>query len=180
MREESDAGRFRRRRRRGSAPFVVADTSPLIALAAAGVLDVLRSLFGEVTISRAVREEVRAGGERPGVAELEHALRSGWIRVAPTPMATWRLAALDPGEASTIALADRRGGSGLVLMDDALGLAQAEASSLETLDTAALLLRAKRERLVDAVRPLLDELARKGFTVPEDRARWALEQADER
>lgn len=50
--------------------LVVADASPLIGLAAAGAFDLLRRLFGQVTITDSVRDEVLAGGERPGAREL--------------------------------------------------------------------------------------------------------------
>ena len=46
--------------------LVAADASPLIGLAAAGAFDLLRRLFGEVTVTNAVRDEVLAGRELPG------------------------------------------------------------------------------------------------------------------
>ncbi len=159
--------------------LVAADASPLIGLATAGALDLLRGLFGTVIISRAVRDEVMAGGERPGAAELSAAMRAGWIRVAPTPMATWRSAELDVGEASTLALAEERGDSALVLMDDALGRERAAQRGIPLMDVADVLLAAKRGGLVDGIGPLLERLARKGFTVAEGRVRDVLEQAGE-
>jgi predicted nucleic acid-binding protein len=154
------------------ARFVVADSSPLIGLAAAGVFNVLRELFGTVMVTRLVKEEVTRGAELPGASELDDALRSGWIRVAPTPLETWRFAELDAGEASTIALAARHDGA-LVLMDDLRGRAEAAALGLEVLDVAALLLAAKRAGLVGPLRPLVARLAKRGFTLHED-ARSAL------
>jgi predicted nucleic acid-binding protein len=147
--------------------FVVADSSPLIGLAAAGVFGVLRELFGTVMITRLVKEEVTRGADLPGAAELEGALRSGWIRVAPTPLETWRFAELDAGEASTIALAAQHDGA-VVLMDDLRGRAQAAALGLEVLDMAALLLAAKRAGLVTALQPLVAQLAKRGFTLHEE------------
>jgi predicted nucleic acid-binding protein len=152
--------------------FVAADASPLIGLAAAGVLAVLRELFGTVVITRLVKEEVTARGPRPGARELDTAMREGWIRVAPTPLETWQFVEIDAGEASTIALAAQHEGA-LVLMDDSEGRAQAANRGLEVLDLAGLLLAAKRAQLIDAVRPLVSRLARRGFTIPED-ARLAL------
>ena len=46
--------------------LVVADASPLIGLAAAGAFDLLRRLYGQVTITVSVHDEVLAGGDRPG------------------------------------------------------------------------------------------------------------------
>ena len=158
--------------------LVVADASPLIGMAAAGVFDLLRELFGTVTITRLVKDEVTARGDLPGAQELDAAMREGWVRVAPAPLETWRFAQIDPGEASTIALATQREGA-LVLMDDALGREQAAAVGLEVLDLAGLLLAAKRARLIDAVEPLVARLAQRGFTLPQDARRALLHAAGE-
>lgn len=126
--------------------FVVADASPLIGLAAARAFHVLRELYGTVTITRLVKDEVTGHADRPGARELTAAMREGWIRVAPAPPETWAFPALDSGEASTIALA-RAHANSLVLMDDALGREQAAALGLEVLKTADVLLAAKRAGL---------------------------------
>jgi predicted nucleic acid-binding protein len=158
--------------------FVAADASPLIGLAVAGAFPVLRELFGTVMITRLVKDEIMGHRDRPGAHELEAAMREGWIRVAPAPLETWRMTGIDAGEASTIALAEQHEGA-LVLMDDALGRAQAAALGLETHDLAGLLLRAKRARLVAAVRPLVARLARRGFTIPKEARRALLQEAGE-
>jgi predicted nucleic acid-binding protein len=157
---------------------VVADSSPLIGLATAGAFDVLRGLFGTVTITRLVKDEVTGRGDLPGAVELEDAMRAGWIRVAPTPLDTWGFAQLDSGEASTLAFALQRERA-LVLMDDVRGREQAAALGLEALGVAGVLLAAKRARLLRAVRPLLDRLARRGFTIPESALRETLAEAGE-
>jgi predicted nucleic acid-binding protein len=126
--------------------FVVADASPLIGLATARAFHVLRELYGTVTITRLVKDEVTGHADRPGARELEAAMREGWIRVAPTPPETWAFPALDFGEASTIALA-REHADTLVLMDDALGREQAAALGLDVLGVADVLEAAKRAGL---------------------------------
>ncbi len=160
------------------AKFVAADASPLIALAAAGELDLLRGLYDTVTITRLVKDEVTGRGDRPGAREIDAAMRSGWLRVAPAPPETCRLTQIEAGEASTLALAAEHDDA-LVLMDDALGRAQAAALRLEVLDLAGLLLAAKRAALLDAVRPLVARLARRGFTLPEEARRELLSAAGE-
>ena len=160
------------------ARFVAADASPLIGLAMAAAFDLLRGLFGTVTITRLVKDEVTARADRPGAHELDGAMRAGWIRVAPTPLATWRFDQIDAGEASTIALAAEHQGA-LVLMDDALGRAQAAAAGLEVIDLAGVLLAAKRAKLIDAVQPLVTRLAGRGFTLAEEARRTLLREAGE-
>jgi predicted nucleic acid-binding protein len=158
--------------------FVAADASPLIGLAAAGALPLLRELFGTVHITRLVKDEAAGDSRRPGARDLDLAMREGWLRVASVPAETWQIEGLDAGEASTIALAARRENS-LVLMDDALGRAEAAARGLELLDIAGLLLAAKRMRQIEAVRPLLARLERSGFTLPARARETLLREADE-
>jgi len=158
--------------------FVAADASPLIGLATAGLLHVLRDLYGTVTITRLVKDEIAGGPRRPGAKELDAAMRDGWLRVAPAPLETWRLTGIDAGEASTIALAARHEGA-LVLIDDALGRAQAAALGIEIVDVPGILLAAKRARLVRAVKPLVARLARRGFTMPDDARQSLLRDSGE-
>jgi predicted nucleic acid-binding protein len=160
------------------ARFVAADASPLIGLATAEALQLLRALFGTVTITRLVKDEITGQPHRRGAPELEAAMREGWIRVAPAPLQTWRFTGLDSGEASTIALAAQYDGA-LVLMDDALGRVQAAALGLELLDVAGVLLAAKHARLIKAVKPLVSRLARRGFTMPKESRSELLRQAGE-
>ena len=124
------------------ARLVAADASPLIGLATAGALGMLRELYGTVTITRLVKDEVTARNNLPGARELDAAMREGWIRVAPAPLATWGYAGIDAGEASTIALATQHRDA-VVLMDDTAGRAQAAALGLEVVDVAGLLLAAQ-------------------------------------
>jgi len=116
---------------------VVADSSLLIRMAAAGAFASLRERFGTVTISQLVKDEVTARPDLPGARELKNAMREGWIRVAPTPMSTWQHTDLDAGEASTLALAAERGGA-LVLIDDIRGRERAVELGLEALGYADL------------------------------------------
>jgi uncharacterized protein len=158
--------------------FVVADASPLIGLAVARAFHVLRELYGTVTITRLVKDEVTGHADRPGARELTTAMREGWIRVAPAPPETWAFPALDSGEASTIALA-REHADSLVLMDDALGREQAAALGLDVLGLTGVLLAAKRAGLVKTLRPLLQRLARRGFVLPDAEVKTALANAAE-
>ena len=52
---------------------------PLISLAKAARFGVLQQLFCKVTVTEAVRDEVRAGHNLPGSAELEAAVDAGWL-----------------------------------------------------------------------------------------------------
>ena len=159
--------------------FVAADASPLIGLAAAGAFDLLRRLFGTVTVTAAVRDEVMAGRELPGAQELAAAIRAGWIEVARNPRGTQLFPELDASEASTLMLAMKRGGECLVLMDEPRGRAQARARGIAVTGLAGVLLAAKRARLVKSVRPFFDRLARSDFRISGEIVRTVLEEAGE-
>jgi hypothetical protein len=157
--------------------LVAADASPLIGLAAAGAFELLRGLFGRVTVTEAVRDEVQAGADRPGARELAAAIRDGWIEVAPTPAGLEKLPELATGEASTLLLAQEHDGECLVLMDEKLGRARARALELSVTGLAGVLLEASRAGLVDDLRPLFDRLARSDFRISPDVVRAVLDEA---
>ena len=63
--------------------IVVADSSPLIFLAAVSQFALLRLYFSSLLIPTAVHQEViEAGRERPGAQETRKALEAGWIKIA--------------------------------------------------------------------------------------------------
>ncbi|HWY47310.1 MAG TPA: hypothetical protein VNX70_07995, partial [Bryobacteraceae bacterium] len=65
--------------------IVVSDSSPLIILARAKQLVLLREFYRQVVIPREVHNEVTvAGAGLPGAEEVRTA---SWIQVQPTPLA---------------------------------------------------------------------------------------------
>ena len=160
--------------------LVAADASPLIGLAAADAFELLERLFGRVTVTPEVRDEVLAGGELPGAAELVAAIASGWVEVAGARGDPGRFPELGAGEASTllIALAHPEDEC-LVLMDDALGRAQARALGIPVTGLAGVLLAARRARLVRRLRPLFERLERSNFRISNEIVRAVLEAAGE-
>lgn len=58
--------------------IVVSDTSPIVALARIGCLDLLRDLYKLVVVPRAVYDELRAGS-----AGLDAVLVASWIETRP-------------------------------------------------------------------------------------------------
>ena len=56
---------------------VVVDASPIIDLAKAGSLDLLRLLFGEVLVTDAVHAEVLDGNGLPSAPEIQATITDG-------------------------------------------------------------------------------------------------------
>jgi len=117
---------------------VFADSSFLIHAARLGAFDALRERFETLLITQLIKDEVMARPARPGAVELLAAMRAGWIRVVPTPLATWAHAGLDAGEASVLAAALERG-IALVLIDDVPGRERALELGLRVLGVGDVL-----------------------------------------
>jgi hypothetical protein len=83
----------------------VVNTSPLLALAAAGHLDVLRERFARVIVPYEVTQEIEVGGRTQFA--LEEFRSASWLdkRSAGIPVSPLLQSTLDPGEAAVVALA---------------------------------------------------------------------------
>ncbi|MDQ3702751.1 MAG: DUF3368 domain-containing protein [Chloroflexota bacterium] len=140
----------------------VADAGPLIALARAGVFDLLREVWQELVIPEAVHEEVvREGADRPGVREV---VRSGWIRVSAVADRTQLVrlpTSLHSGEREAIVLS--RELELLLLVDDSAARAEARRREIPTSGSLGTLVAAKGIGVIGSVRPVLDRLIAAGF-----------------
>jgi len=161
--------------------IVVSNTSPLTNLAAIGHFELLRKLFGEIHIANGVWEELNKGGRRhPGSREVENA---SWVHrheVSNQTVTALLRRDLDLGEAETLALAlELR--ADLVLLDEQEGRHAAIRLGLRPFGVLAVLLRAKRQREIGEIRPLLDALRQEaGFFLGDSLYRQVLEEAGEK
>jgi len=136
---------------------VVCNTSPLLYLHQVGHLDLLKSLYGEILVPPAVRDELREGRQRgfstPDVDAVS------WIRIQPLRERSLLPAVVDLGlgEAEAIALALLYPGS-LLILDDALGRRIAQLSELTFTGTLGILVRAKQAKFLQAVTPVVETL----------------------
>jgi hypothetical protein len=85
---------------------------------------------------------------------------------------------LDLGEAETIVLA-REMNADWVLMDERKGRRKLTQLGLKKIGTVGLLLKAKQEGLLPAIRPELEELRQRGFSVSQSVMDAVLRQANE-
>jgi predicted nucleic acid-binding protein len=126
--------------------IVVSDSSPLITLARAQQLDLLRKFYGQITIPRKVHEEVTvAGAGLPGAEEVR---RAAWIQVEPNPSepsASLKAACsgLGSGEISAIYLASSLNAE-LILIDEERARRAAKSSGLSVAGSIAVLERGAR------------------------------------
>jgi uncharacterized protein len=138
--------------------IVVSNSSPLVSLAAIGRLDLLRELYGTITIPQAVHDEVVVQGlGRPGSSEVQ---TLEWIvrRDVDDPNVVTALEGkLDRGEAEAIALAAELQAD-LLLMDERLGRTEAARFGLRFIGILGVLIEAKGRGLLQRIEPILDEL----------------------
>ena len=148
-------------------PVCVPDTSCLIHLERIERLDLLRALYDDIRIPPAVRNEY---GSMPTGID-----RAG----APSrPLVRLLRRTVDAGEAEVIALGSEWDTAHVVL-DDAAARQEATDLGLTVVGTVGLIIRAKQNGHVTAVRPLLDALHGTGFWMSEALYQHALRQADE-
>jgi predicted nucleic acid-binding protein len=136
--------------------FVV-DSSPLILLAKIEALELLDRLADEIAIPAAVRAEVAK--QSAFSLELGRFSKSVVPNVAvPEEVAGWDLGA---GETQVLAFAAAHPGHEAVL-DDLEARRCGRSLGVPLTGTLGIILRAKQAGLVEAARPLVDELVRKG------------------
>lgn len=166
-----------------SAVRAVTDAGPVIHLSWIDCLDVLDTLFEEVLLPEAVRDEVLAAPPgTPGLDHIRAALGRGHLRA--TAVATGRavpaaLTALGAGEREAILLTEQLG-TDLLITDDATARRAASARDIRSTGTLGVLKEARGQGLIPAVVPFLLELRRRGqwfseeliqATLREERAR---------
>jgi predicted nucleic acid-binding protein len=158
--------------------LIIADTGPLIALAISGQLQVLQKLFEQILIPEAVHSELSINSSRPGALALAAALDAGWLKtVAAEPPAKRLLHTLDQGEAEAITLAVQENLP--LLIDEARGRIAARKEGVRFFGTGALLIQAKHQKLIPAVKPILDLMKDAGYRISDPLRKEILKRAGE-
>lgn len=135
--------------------LVVSNSSPLLALAQIGLLDLLRQLHTTVLMPPAVARE-----STPSIPVRPH-----WLVEQPLggPLDPRVLrASLHPGEREALTLAMERSADWVVL-DERSARSVAEALGHPVVGAIGVLIQAKRHGLLPLVRPSLDALLATGF-----------------
>ncbi|WGZ95550.1 MAG: DUF3368 domain-containing protein [Candidatus Thiothrix putei] len=139
--------------------ITVCNSTPIISLSSVGRLDLLRDVFGEIIIAEAVYREIKAK-QSYGYREID----ADFITVCAVQDMAERSRLreeLDHGEAETILLAKEIQAT-RVIIDENIGYAIARREGLHVVRTLSILLKAKDEGSIVAVKPILDEMIAKG------------------
>lgn len=163
--------------------IIVSDTSPITNLAAIGQLDLLRQLYSRVIIPQAVYNEmVNVDKVVPGAVEVQQLSWIQTIAVVNSQQVTEiqeKQDNIDLGEAEAIILSKELKAD-LLLMDERRGRAVATSYGLNVTGLLGVLLQAKKQGLIPAIKPLIDQLiATADFRVSQKLYAIVLQSADE-
>lgn len=159
--------------------ILIVNASPLIHLAEAGRLDLLRDAGELIWVPEPVVAEVRKFGMEDPTARALAEL--AWISVRPAPPSPEDIMAwnLGPGESAVLALARATPASAAVI-DDLAGRRCAESLPIPLLGTVGLVLLAKRDGRVSSARSVLDKLRERGMFLSDAVVEKALALVGER
>ena len=136
---------------------VISNTSPIFYLHRLRLLDLLQKLYQEIIVPKAVVSELEAGRRQgedvPAIDSYE------WIKIRAirSPQILGLSTDFGPGETEVLALALEESDS-LVIIDEKLARKIARLRGLRVTGTAGVLLKAKQEGHILAVKPFLDRL----------------------
>jgi hypothetical protein len=140
-------------------PPVVCNTSPLIKLAGVGLLDLMPRFYGAIWLPEVIRDEylARVDATSPDIRALP------WLSMHPVTIepALQALSGFGVGEAVVISLAVACGAR-LVLLDDKRARRVASERGLVLVGTLGMLVRARQQGYLAAVRPVLDTMIAQG------------------
>lgn len=156
---------------------VIVNSTPVIALANIGRLDLLRQMYGNITIPQAVFDEIISPSVQKQVRQ-----NHDWIhveRIKDTSQKQMYRAKLHAGEVEVMILAQEQSAD-LVILDDNAAKKTAKYLGLRMIGTLGILVLAKKKGFIKEVSPMLDALKRDGFFVSDDLCDLVLKQASEK
>ncbi len=166
--------------------IIVADASPLIALASIDQLDLLQKIYQTVLIPDAVKRELMLGSNMAGAKRLGLAINQGWLTLGsceyPEESYQQLLQILDQGEVEAILLAERfvaHKDYRFLLIDERKGRKVAQKRGLLIAGTGVVLLAAKQKGFIDSVEKELNAMQENGYRLSEALRRKLLEMAGE-
>lgn len=158
---------------------VIVNSTPIILLSNINQLELLKQIYGEITIPQAVYDEVT---EKPDSACQNLKNHFDWIKIEtiknPLQKKMYQ-AKLHDGEVEVMILAQEEPKADLVILDDNTAKKTARFLELTVTGTLGILVKAKQLKLIEKIKPLMDALIGNGFFVAQNVYNMVLEQAGE-
>ena len=145
---------------------LVINTGPVLALAAAGHLRILRELFAKVIVPYEVVQEIEAGGRTQFAREEFRA--ASWLdkRAASVSLSPLLQSTLDPGEAAVVALATSER-IPTVAIDENVGRRIARLHGLNVTGSLGILIQAKQKGAAVKMRSAIKDMRQHGIWLSE-------------
>lgn len=139
---------------------MISSSSPLIYLSKINKLILLKNIFGEITITDAVKSEILFGDRKDSFAVM-NAIEEGWIKIKnPRKYLDFNI---DKAENSVINLAIEKKDS--LIIDDAKGIRIAESLGISVVRTTSIIFNSIKKKLLtkkEAIE-LLKKLIEEGY-----------------
>lgn len=158
-------------------PKIVSNTTPIISLLKIGKLQILKDLYGRISIPQEVYNEVEAGKSKKFYADLS---KIEWIEIEEIQnvKSFSYFLDLDKGEAAAIILATEAEAD-LIILDETLGRFHARHAGLKVTGTVGILIKAKKSGYITELKPLLLELRAKSVWLSDSFIEEILKLANE-
>lgn len=156
---------------------VISNNSPLVGLLGIDLLFLLQELYTEVWIPRKVEQEFL---KKEPIVRRKVLENAPWIKTVDLmdPQTAEAYVGLDEGEAEALALAIEHDAR-LILLDEKKGRRRAKEIGLTVEGTLGVLLEAKTEGLIVAIKPLLIQLRANGMRMSDLLINRVLQEAGE-
>ena len=151
----------------------IVNASPLILLAKAGQLDLLRAGVPEIIVPDTVLRELSARG--PADPVLLEVQRTSWLTIVPAPPIPPEVLVWDLGDGESSVLSTALNDPECeAILDDRDARRCAQALSIGTRGTIGLIVLARQIGSIPAARPVLEQVRRAGLFATDDLVRRAL------
>ena len=154
---------------------VLANTTPLIALANIGRLELLQKLYETIVVPQAVIDEIKLEPAKSVVAACN------WIKIEkignPSAKNLFK-AKLHAGEVEVMILAGEKDAD-LLIIDDYEAKKTAKFLGFNVTGTLGVLLKAKEKGYIERVSPIVDDLIRDGLYIDDNVKEYVLKEAGE-
>lgn len=148
--------------------IIISDTSCLIILDKVGETEILKTLYGEISITSTIAQEF--GKALPNWITIKDATNKTYENLLQT--------SIDRGEASAIALAVELGDC-LLILDDYKARKLALSLQLKFTGTFGVLIEAKLSGYLPSIRPILDKIKQTDFRISLELERKILDRTGE-
>jgi len=160
--------------------IIVSDASPLIGLSRINQIDILCNLFSDVIIPKVVADEFTALANKPGASAIIKAIKNKKLTVYTKAFDTVQHISkvLGAGEVEAISLAVKL--QVPLLIDEIKGRVAAKQHNVDVIGTGGILIAAKKQKILTAVKPVLEDLTSIGYRLSENLIKEILKRANER